>query len=170
MNLRDNRIKKIHDSQISLQDTAIILGIKYSELCTYLNSGMTIEEIKKNITPKITMNLNKHSATIMYDKSTSLAQYCIDNGLNYSCIYYAITEYGKTPKEAIEHYKKNGQQIPKKWIFERYGVLLKHLLLSENISSKRVVDVMRKEGVPLNEAIEHCIIKDYSKERDLDTD
>lgn len=172
MNLRDNRIQKkttIADSKMSLQDTAIILGIKYSELVTCMNSGMTIDEIKENITSKTKNNLNKRSATIMYDNSMSLNQYCIENGLNYSCIYYAITEYGKTPQEAIENYKKNGQKVPKAWIFERYGVLLKHLLLSENVSSTKVVAIMRKDGVTLNEAIEHCIIRDYSRERDLDT-
>ena len=172
MNLRDSRMKKnvtIPDSKMSLQDKAIILGIKYSELVACLNSGMTIEDIKESIIPKSQSNLKKRSSTIMYDNSTSLVQYCIDNGLNYSCIYYAINEYGKTPQEAIENYKKNGQKIPKTWIFEKYGILLKHLLLSENISSTKVVAIMRKEGIPLNEAIERCIIRDYSRERDLDT-
>lgn len=39
--LRDDRMKKntiVNDSQINLQDMAIILGIKYSELITYLKS------------------------------------------------------------------------------------------------------------------------------------
>lgn len=42
----------------------------------------------------------------------SLLEYCIENGLNFSCIYYSIHTYGKTMEEAIKHYREKGQEIP----------------------------------------------------------
>ena len=65
----------------------------------------------------------------------SLLEYCIENGLNFSCIYYSIHTYGKTMEEAIKHYREKGQEIPSSWIYEKYGILLKHLLfLSSQIT------------------------------------
>lgn len=149
---------------------AIILGIKHRDLEALLNSGMTIDEIKENL-DKVSSNSSKSSfraPVLMYDDKQSLRDYCIKNGFNYSCIYYGMSTYGKTQEEAIQNYKQNGQKIPTTWIFEKYGVLLKHLLLSENIDSSSVVARMRALGISFEESIENYIIDDVSKKRDLD--
>lgn len=52
-------------------------------------------------------------------------------------------------EEAIKHYREKGQEIPSSWIYEKYGILLKHLLLNNNINSQRVVSYMRKENISL---------------------
>ncbi|MBP3707931.1 MAG: hypothetical protein J6J36_04920 [Clostridia bacterium] len=170
--LRDSRLKanKEKDSDINIQDIAIILGIKRRDLETLLNSGMSIDEIKDSLSRGDLSVAERgiRAKKVMYDEKQSLHEYCVEHGLNYSCIYYAMTTYGKTKEQAIQNYKENGQKIPTAWIYERYGVLLKHLLLSENIDSKKIIAHMRVFGTSLEEAIENYIIDDISKERDLD--
>lgn len=168
--LRDTRRKKvsIETSDISPQDMAVVLGIKYSELIACLNRGMSLDDIKKLFSNSKEHLISQKSSNIMY-KGMTLYQYCIENGLNYSCIYYSITEYNKTPEEAIENYKSAGQEIPTDWIFERYDVLLKHLLLSEKLDYKKIIATMRACYLPLEDAIEKCIIGAESKKRELES-
>lgn len=171
---RDKASKKVNmnGTDISIADLATILGIKRASLTAYINKGMTIDEIKEHISKKDETKVirKKRSSTIMYDNQKSLLQYCIENKLNYSCIYYAITEYGKTKEEAIEYYQKNGQKIPISWIYERYGVLLKHLLLNENIDYKKILFIMREKQVSLREALECYVVRKDSEENNLDTE
>lgn len=177
MKIRDLRRQKVahENSQVSTQDMAIILGIKQNELIAYLNSGMTIDEIKesvnatsKSIYPKT--QLEPKASTIMYDSNTNLAQFCLEHRINYNCIYYAITTYGKSKEEALEHYYQHGQRIPKAWIYQKYDVLLKHLLLNEGMNSDKIVAEMRNKVISLKEAIENYIIKEEAKELNLDSD
>ncbi len=154
---------------ITYSDLAIILGIREGELVNYLINGGQITNLISNLTSK---NQNTRRGRILPQKleynENSLYQYCIDNGINYSCIHYRIT-MGASVEEALEDYKKNGQKIPSKWIFEKYNVLLKHLLLNEKIDSKRVVSIMRNKMIPLQEAIEEYIIKDEAKKSGLNS-
>lgn len=172
LKLRDSRLQssKEKNKDINIQDMAVTLGIKYRDLETLLNSGMSIEEIKESLS-KGRLSITEssiRSKKLMYDEKQSLYEYCVKNGLNYSCIYRAMTTYGKTREQAIQNYKKNGQEVPISWIYERYGILLKHLLLSENIDSKKITRSMRIYSISLEEAIENYIIDDISRERDLD--
>ncbi len=176
MKIRDLRRQKVahENSQVSTQDMAIILGIKQNELIAYLNSGMTIDEIKESVNATgVTSPLSKNTiraATIMYDSNTSLAQFCLEHRINYNCIYYAITTYGKSKEEALEHYYQHGQRIPKAWIHQKYDVLLKHLLLNEGINSDKIITEMRNKVISLKEAIENYIIKEEAKELNLYSD
>lgn len=175
--IRDLRRQKVphENSKISTQDMAIILGIKQNELIAYLNSGMTIDEIKESVNATSSSVYPKtqsepKASTIMYDSNTSLAQFCLEHRINYNCIYYAITTYGKSKEEALEHYYQHGQRIPKAWIHQKYDVLLKHLLLNEGINSDKIVTEMRNKVISLKEAIENYIIKEEAKEFNLDSD
>ena len=158
---------RLQNSSLGLSDLSIILGIKESELINMLNSGMTIEEIKQNKQNKTIKSVSKKQPLEMPNGQT-LLEFCLENGLNYSCIYNSIYTYGKSIDEAIEHYKKNGQTIPKQWIFEKYGILLKHLLLQNNINSQRIVSYMRKENKTMNDAIEEYVIRRNCRHHDLD--
>ncbi|MCL2341825.1 MAG: hypothetical protein FWC53_01925 [Firmicutes bacterium] len=100
----------------------------------------------------------------------NLFQYCIENKLNYSCIYWSIRRYGKTPEEAIESYIKNGQGIPTAWIYEKYGVLLNDLRASQNIDSDSVIEIMRSKFVSLEEAVKQLIIRREAKGKNIDED
>lgn len=159
----------VRNTELSLSDLSIILGIKESELLNMLNSGMKIDDIKKS---KVRRKRNSPMAIkkLILSNGQPLLEYCIENGLNFSCIYHSIIAYGKSMEEAIEHYKEHGQEIPQKWIYEKYGILLKHLLLNNNINSQRVVSYMRKENISLNDALEEYVLRKNSKEVNADYD
>ena len=159
---------KIKDGDVNLYDLSIILGIKYSELMNSINSGMSIEEIKKQNKGQ-KRNKEKQEITKLPDGQT-LLEYCVKNGLNYSYIYRAINTYGKSINEATMEYLQNGSNLPNKWVFEKYGLLLRHLMTKNNIDIQRVVDYMRKEQLSMSEAIEKYIIRKNAKIDKLDLD
>ena len=118
-----NQKVTIRNTELSLSDLSIVLGIKESELLNMLNSGMKIEDIKKSKTKK-TRKSPMSNKKLLLPNGHSLLEYCIENGLNFSCIYYSINTYGKTIEEAIKHYKEKGQErkveisdIAKKWYY-----------------------------------------------------
>lgn len=168
---RDSMKKKItiEGTEFDLADIATILGVKQAVLKSYIDRGMNIAEIKEHISKEDSLQSKRapKRATLMYDDKTSLIEYCVRNKINYRCVYYAITEYGKSIPEAIEYYRINGQELPTKWVYERYDVLLKHLLLNEGIDYQRVLAVMKKKQMPLKEALEHIVVRDDAKENDL---
>ena len=158
---------KLQNSSLGLSDLSIILGIKESELINMLNSGMSIEEIKQQ-KPNRTRRSTLKQQKLKLPNGQPLLDFCVENGLNFSCIYYAINTYGKSVEEAIEEYRKNGQNIPQQWIFEKYGILLKHLLLQNNINSQRVISYMRKGNISINDALEEYVIRRNCRDLDLD--
>lgn len=164
-----NQKVTIKNTELSLSDLSIVLGIKESELLNMLNSGMKIDDIKKLETEKPRKSPMSNKKLVL-PNGQSLLEYCIENGLNFSCIYYSIHTYGKTMEEAIKHYREKGQEIPSSWIYEKYGILLKHLLLNNNINSQRVVSYMRKENISLNDALEEYVLRKNSKEANVDYD
>ena len=163
------RTIKMKNSNVSLYDLSIILGMKYSELINSLNSGMSIEEIKKQNQNKTKRNKLKQEYNFLPNGQT-LLEYCVEAGVNYAFIYRAINTYGKTLDEAVNEYRNNGSQLPHKWIFEKYGILLRHLFVNNGINIQRVVDYMRKEQISIIEAIEKYIIRKNAKDLNLDAD
>ena len=160
---------KIKGGNVNLYDLSIILGVKYSELIICLKNGMSIEEIKKQKPNNSKRMKLKQEYTILSSGQT-LLEYCVENGVNYAFIYRAINTYGKTIEEAVQEYRKNGSNMPRNWVFEKYGVLLRHLMTSSNIDIQRVVDYMRKEQISMSEAIEKYVIRRNSKDNKLDSD
>lgn len=160
---------KIKGGNVNLYDLSIILGVKYSELINCLKNGMSIEEIKKQKPNNSKRMKIKQEYTILSSGQT-LLEYCVENGVNYAFIYRAINTYGKTIEEAVQEYRKNGSNMPRNWVFEKYGVLLRHLMTSSNIDIQRVVDYMRKEQISMSEAIEKYVIRRNSKDNKLDSD
>ena len=163
-----SRQVRIKDGDVNSYDLSIILGIKYSELMNSINGGMSIEEIKKQNKGQ-KRNKVKQEITKLPDGQT-LLEYCVKNGLNYSYIYRAINTYGKSLNEATMEYQQNGSNLPNKWVFEKYGLLLRHLMTKNNIDIQRVVGYMRKEQLSMSEAIEKYIIRKNAKKEKLDPD
>ena len=153
--------------EISYYDLSLILGIKYGELKNFLDKGYTAEQIANmNLRPTLHRSVTSRVDTKLLD-GQSLREYCVENKLNYACIYRAINTYGKSLDSAVDYYKKYGQQIPSKWIYEKYGVLLKHLLLKDGIDVKNVVEYMRSDLISLDEAVEKYIVRRNAKKDGL---
>lgn len=115
------------------------------------------KEINLNVVKRSNNNLGRRTTIISFE-NTTLRQYCIQHNLNYEVIKYLIDNYGKTPEDAIKHYKNNGQEIPKSWIYEKYGILLKHLLLEENIDYKNIIRRMQKDNLTIGRALEEYVL------------
>lgn len=100
-------------------------------------------------------------------KGESLKNYCIQNGYNYKVIYRLLKMHTMLPEKnfdelvelVIDNYRHNGQNKPTLWIYEKYGVLLKHILLLINIDSNGILYNMRKYCISLEEAMRHEIFK-----------
>lgn len=152
-----------------MYDLSVILGIKYTILINMMNKGMSIEQIKTQSQTHSKRTKLKQEYTKLSNGQT-LLEYCVENGLNYSFIYRAINTYGKTLEEAVQEYQTNGSNMPNKWIFEKYGLLLRHLMTENSIDIQRVVDYMRNEQISMSEAIEKFIIRRNSKQDNLDAD
>ena len=119
---------------------------------------MSVEQIKaQNYTSSKRTKLKQEYTKL--PNGQTLFEYCVDNGLNYSFVYRAINTYGKTLDEAVQEYQNNGSNMPNRWIFEKYGLLLRHLMTENSIDIQRVVDYMRKEQISMSEAIEKYIIR-----------
>lgn len=157
------------NGEVNLYDLSIILGIKYSELVNLLKKGLSIEDIKGQYasTPKPNQQIQSKREYKVLANGQTLLEYCVDNGLNYSYIYRAINTYGKTLEEATLEYRKKGSEMPNTWIFERYGLLLRHLLTSMSIDINTVVRYMRKDYISMSEALEKYIIRRNSKKLNL---
>lgn len=158
----------IDNSEVDLLSASIILGMKYNQLLNMLSKGITIDEIvqvrRKEQSPR---NLRQN---LLLEDGKTLRQYCLENKLNYTCIYYSVVTYGKSLEEAIDSYRKNGQRIPRNWIFDRYGVLLRHLMISEKIDTNAILRFMRNENLSLQQATQKYIIRKNAKKEKLDPD
>ena len=163
------RSKRVHTKKgtLGVSDLAIILGIPERELIKDLNSGMTIAQIKQQ-KPKKLRKGTANRSQLRLNNGQTLLDYCIEQGLNFRVISYAINTYGKSIEEAVKEYRERGQMIPTQWIFEKYEILLKHLLLNNSINIDRVVYYMRKKNISISDALEEYIIRGKCKNYKLD--
>lgn len=143
----------------------------YGELSRYLdispikidrlvNSGVSVEDIEKKVN-----EVNKRS--ILEYNGESLYRYCLDNSYNYWVIYYMVNNFPVSVEEAVAAYLENGQQVPTKWIYEKYNVLFKHLMLKFGIDSNRVIKIMKEECATLEEAITKLIFVSNNEKNDF---
>ena len=165
---KEKIVRTIKHGDISYLDLAVIIGIKYDDLMSLIEKGQTVDEIIKNY--ERTNNISKDDEKIEDGKKVEvnrgnvnrlegLKEYCVSNRLNYACIYRAMTVYGRTLEEAEKYYRHEGQKLPTRWIHERYGLLLKHLLLKERIDQDKVIKFMRNDNLSLEEAVKKYIIR-----------
>ena len=166
------KIRTKDGKELNIPELALSLGVKQMTLKSYLDRGMTIGQIKKRASGQnlITSLRGLKMAQKLGRVKGILREECVENQLNFNCIYHMITEYGKSILEAINHYRMNGQEIPKSWIHERYDNLLKHMLSDEKIDHQEVIDIMAKNRMPLREALEYIVIRDDANEKGLDSE
>ena len=113
-----------------------------------------------------------NSNTLMY-KGISLKQYCLENGYNYGVIYRAIKLHKVCSSDDLEslinrilvNYNNFGQNQPGTWIYEKYGVLISHILTRIGIDSKSIFINMTNNCLSLEEAIRHEIFRKNRKEK-----
>ena len=138
----------LRGKKVTHEDLSKYIGISRFRLEKMLKAGITPEEIERREKRGV-----KKEDQIKFD-DTSLYRYCLNNSYNYWVILYLIRNYNKTPEEAIEGYIKYGQQTPNKWIYEKYDLLLKHLVLKFGIDSNRLVKIMKENNCPIEEAVQ----------------
>lgn len=162
-NQRKTKVQIAKDLYMNQEEIAQILGMTEREAEEYFADGITIDKIKEALEndSKKERIRQKNSSVLMYDDKTTLAKYCIENGINYKVISYQIKTYGKTAEEAIENYKQNGQETPVNWIYDRYNVLLKHLMLNERLDYRFVINEIGKKNITLEQAIENYFINKH---------
>ena len=131
----------------SYKELARQFDISVIELDKMINAGVSVDTLKKK-TKKGVSSENQ----LRYDED-SLYRYCLEHSYNYWVINYLIKVYGKTPEEAVKAYVENGQQLPTKWIYEKYSLLFKHLTLNFGLDSNRIIKIMKDNNCGIEEAI-----------------
>ena len=155
--------------ELNITDWATILGVKQMTLKSYLDRGMTVAQIKEHISGQDSNTpLRGLKKTQQPDGGKAdLLEYCIENKLSFSGIYYMITEYGRSISEAINYYRTNEQEMPREWIDERYDTPLKQMLSDEGINILRIRTIMSRNPMSLREALEYLVVRDDAKEKSL---
>ena len=121
------------------------------ELSEKIDSGSSVEEISKKKKRGV-----KKEEQIRVDED-SLYRYCLNHSYNYWVILSIIKDFNKTPEDAIKAYVSNGQKMPIKWIYEKYQLLFKHLMLSFGLDSNRIVKIMKDNDCSIKEAIQRLV-------------
>ena len=147
--------------QASYEELSRQFGISVIELDKMIKSGVSVDSISKRQKRGVTSE-----AQLKYDED-SLYKYCLEHSYNYWVINYLIKTYGKTPEEAIKAYIEGGQQLPIKWIYEKYSLLFKHLTLKFGLDSNRIVKIMKDNNCGIEEAIKKLIFVSNNKDNDF---
>ncbi len=150
----------LRGKQANYSELSKCFGISVLKLNQLLSSGTTPEEVEKEV------NIRGKN-TILFINEESLYKYCLDNSYNYWVIYYMITTYGKTVEESIDAYVNNGQQVPTKWIYEKFHILFKHLMLNFGIDSNRIIKVIKEEHCSIEDAITRIIFISNNQQNDF---
>lgn len=150
----------LRGKQTDYSELSKCFGISVIKLDKLLSSGKTPEEIEKKANIRV-------KNTILTINDENLYKYCLDNSYNYWIIYYMITTYGKTIEEAVKAYVDNGQQVPTKWIYEKFHILFKHLMLNFGIDSNRIIKVIKEEHCSIEDAITKIIFVSNNQQNDF---
>lgn len=133
-------------------------GISPLELERLAQSG----ELEKFISEREKKETTRSEQIMMGD--ISLYQYCLKHSYNYSVVSRMVRVYGKTPEEAIRAYVNNGQSIPTRWIYEKYSILFKHLMLKYGLDSSKIIKDMKDEECSIEDAIIKRVFRTNNEE------
>lgn len=129
----------------------------------YVNKGKTIEEAVQIAQE----NIKKHhvvTGQVEID-GISINPYCTNQGYNYHTIDHMIREQGMSEEQAIETYQREGQKpIMKKYKYQVYGILLKHLLLYYCLESNNGIKQMVEDE---KLSIDRIIIRKVFQKKEL---
>lgn len=142
----------LRGKQATYDELSKYLGVSKIKLEKMISDGYTPDEIEKK-----QKKGRKKEEQLQYDDK-SLYNYCLEHSYNYWVINYLIKVYGKTPEEAINGYVNNGQQIPTKWIYEKYNILFKHLMLHCGLDSNRIIKIMKDNCCNVETAIQELVL------------
>ncbi len=108
-------------------------------------------------------NIEHKKGNVIYHEGKTLREFCIINRLNYDVIYNTIKRYNMSIENAIEYYKKHGQENPRFYVYELEvdEKLLKHVLLNKGIDSSKVIHLLKEYNIDMYEAILKCIFDKY---------
>lgn len=151
----------LRGKQVTYQELSNYFGLSTIEIDKMIKSGITPEDIERK--PKRGV---KKADIKKYDDN-NLYKYCLEHSYNYWVIIHLINSYGKTPEEAVKAYLENGQQIPTKWIYEKYDVLFKHLVLNFGLDSNRIIKIMKENNCDIESAIEELVFISNNEANDL---
>ena len=155
-NIREKRKSKKKE-EWNIDNILKEFDVDIEKLISYLNKTKT-ESTKK-------------SKTLEYQGKT-LKEFCIENSFNYDVISRAVRlhEIGihgnleELINRELVNYQKHGQKDAATWIYEKYGNLVKHVLLYLNLDSSSIIKEMTSYQITLEEAIRHEVFK-HTKEK-----
>lgn len=127
---------------------------------------INIEKLMNDLTKTRTEGKAASNKVLTYHGKT-LRQFCIENAYNYEVVSRAIKLHQFCENDTLEQlihralltYQKQGQRQPATWIYEKYGTLIKHILLYLKLDADRILYNMNKYMITLEEAIRHEVFK-----------
>lgn len=150
----------IDNIEISIENLANNFNTSTQKIEKIIDNGISSLD-------KIDEEINHNNSNIILINSISLRKFCFQNSYNYSVILYLIKNHGLTPEKAVEEYIKNGQKLPIHYIYEKYGILFRHLMLKYNIDCYDIIAIMKKNNCLLDKAVEEYIFKKDNDEYNL---
>lgn len=152
------QVRKSHKKKYSLESVSKEFEMDIEKLANTLN--------------KETLQSSKPKRKLMYSKTMSLREFCIQNGLNYSVISKAVRlrmnnlceeDLASLINRCIVEYKTNGQKKPSTWIYSKYGneLLVRHLILSLSFDPDSILSDMSKGALSIEEAFKNESYRRY---------
>ena len=120
-------------------------------------------------------NSRQEQVPLVYQGKT-LKAFCLENGYNYEVVSRAVRLHDFCEYDSLEQlinrslidYLHHGQKEPSTWVYEKYGYLVKHMLLELGLDSNRILQDMSKRVITLEEAIRHQIFLQTRERREDD--
>ena len=164
-NLREKR-RKSRREEVSVEEILKYFDIDFETLKSYLER--TKDKESKN-------NSRQKQSPLVYQGKT-LKAFCLENGYNYEVVSRAVRLQEFCEHDSLEQlinrslidYLHHGQKEPSTWVYEKYGHLVKHMLLELGLDSNRILQDMSKRVITLEEAIRHQIFLQTRKQREDD--
>ena len=125
-----------------------------------------LETLEKYLTRTRTEEVKPRAKVLEY-KGKTLRSFCIENGYNYDVVACAIKLHDMCVHDTLEQlinrsitmYNRKGQKEPATWIYEKYGNLVKHVLLHLKLDSTSILRDMTNYIMTLEEAVRHDVFK-----------
>ena len=164
-NLREKR-RKSRREEVSVEEILKNFEVDFETLKSYLER--TKDKESKN-------NSRQKQSPLVYQGKT-LKAFCLENGYNYEVVSRAVRLHDFCEYDSLEQlinrslidYLHHGQKEPSTWVYEKYGHLVKHMLLELGLDSNRILQDMSKRVITLEEAIRHQIFLQTRERREDD--
>ena len=164
-NLREKR-RKSRREEVSVEEILKNFEVDFETLKSYLERTKDKES---------TNNSRQKQSPLVYQGKT-LKAFCLENGYNYEVVSRAVRLQEFCEHDSLEQlinrslidYLHHGQKEPATWVYEKYGHLVKHMLLELGLDSNRILQDMSKRVITLEEAIRHQVFLQTRERREDD--